>query len=294
MIVSQSSIPLSDYQIGPEDLLQITLFNIPEAEAKVTPRAVSARVTQQGVITLPLLGEVEVKGLSVSLLEKRLRQGYEKYLHKPEIGVLVMEYRQRVSVIGAVQKPGPIELTGPKTVLDMLAFAGGLTDKAGSQVHLYRRTNEGHQNYIIDLLALVNGMGFINPESQQLVNLAVQAGDVINVPPAGMIFVHGAVKNPGQFPFSRRYSLTQVLATAGGVDYELADYSGIAIFRRRGGEEVRSIPANLNDILAGTAIDPQVEPDDVIVVPVSAAKFFVKRFVGVIFAPSFSPFMFYR
>ena len=107
-------------------------------------------------------------------------------------------------------------------------------------------------------------------------------GDVVNVPQAGTVFIDGAVKNPGSYSIPRRYSLTQALVLAGGVEYDLADYSSAAIFRRRSPGDVQTIPANLTEILAGNAPDPQIEPDDVIVVPVSPAKFFVKRFVGTI------------
>ena len=282
----------SDYQIGPEDLLEITLFNIPEAEARVTPRTATVRVNQLGSVILPLLGEMSVKGLTVSLFERSLRERYDQYIHNPQVGVLVKEFRQRVSVIGAVLKPGMVELTGPKTLIDVLALAGGLTEKASSQVHVYRDTAEGRQNYVIDLLFLTNSNRSTNAENAELVSMPIQVGDIINVPLAGTVFIDGAVKNPGSFPLPRRYSLTQALTLAGGVDYELANYGGATIFRRRGRGEVDAIPANLNEILAGNAADPQIEPDDTIVIPVSSMKFFIKRFVGQIFSPNFSPFMF--
>ncbi len=164
-MAAQSSASPSSYQIGPEDLLEITLFNIPESEARVTPRTAKVSVNQQGSVMLPLLGELSVKGLSVSALEQVLRARYDKYIHDPQVGVLVSEYRQRVSVIGAVLKPGPVELTGPKTLIDVLALAGGLTEKAGSQVHIYRNAPEGRQSFVIDLLFLTNGNRSANPES---------------------------------------------------------------------------------------------------------------------------------
>lgn len=291
-LATQSSAPTSSYQIGPEDLIQVTLFNIPESEARVTPRTVSARVSQQANITLPLLGEIDVKGMSVASLERTLRDRYEKYIHSPQVGVLVTEFRQRVSVIGAVQKPGTVELTGPKTLIDVLAVAGGLTEKASSQVHIYRNTAEGRQSYVIDLLFLTNSSRSTNAENAGLISMPIQVGDIVNVPQAGTVFIDGAVKNPGSFPLPRRYSLTQALTLAGGVDYELANYSGATIFRRRSPGEVDTIPANLDDILAGNAVDPQIEPDDTIVIPVSTLKYFVKRYVGTVFSGNINPFMF--
>jgi polysaccharide export outer membrane protein len=291
-MAAQSSALPSSYQIGPEDLLQITLFNVLEGEARTTPRTVSVRVNQQGAIMLPLLGEVAVRGLAVSDLEGLLRARYDKYIHNPQVGVLVTEYRQRVSVIGAVQKPGPVELTGPKTLIDVLALAGGLTPGASSQVHIYRNTAEGRQSYMIDLMFLANNSRMNTAENASMVHMPVQVGDIINVPQAGTIFIDGAVKSPGSFPLARRYSLTQALMLAGGVDYELANYSGTLIFRRRSPGDVETISADLSEILAGNTADLQIEPDDMIVVPISTVKYFIKRYVGIMISGNFSPFMF--
>ena len=82
-------------------------------DGDLTPRTVTVRVTHQGQISLPLIGEIDVKGLTVLGLEKKLRQAYDRYIYNPQVGVLIREFRQRVSVIGAVQKPGVFELTGP-------------------------------------------------------------------------------------------------------------------------------------------------------------------------------------
>jgi len=281
-VAMQAPASSSDYRIGAEDLLEITLFNVAESDGRVTPRRVRVRVSQRGVIMLPLLGEISVVGLSVSALEQVLRERYDKYIHNPQVGVLVTEYRQRVSVIGEVQRPSVVELTGPKTVLELLAMAGGVTERAGSQVHIYRQGPEGRQSYVIDLFALASNVGLINDKNAPFINMPVQAGDVINVPQAGMFFVDGAVGSPGSYQLGRRSTLTQALASAGGVIADLADYSNISIFRRRSPEEVETIQLSLNEILSGDLADPQIEADDVIIVPISMGKYFVKRFIGTI------------
>lgn len=280
--LAQSTGPSSDYQIGPEDLLEITLFNIPEAsgmERHLTPRISTVRVSQKGQISLPLLGQQNVTSLTPSALEDKLRAAYDRYIHNPEVGVLIKEYRQRASVLGAVQKPGVFELTGPKTVIDLIALAGGINEKAGSQVHIYRNGANGRETLVIDLAVLANNVGFLNAENVSMVNLLVQAGDTINIPEAGMFFVDGAVRKPGSYPLGRRYSLSQALATAGGVDIELYS-SAISILRRNGAGEVETIAVDLSDVVSGAVPDPQLQPDDVVIVPTSAGKFFVKRFIG--------------
>jgi polysaccharide export outer membrane protein len=270
-----------DYVIGPEDLLQITLYNIPQSESAnlTTPRVTTARVSQEGVISIPLLGDIKAAGLTPSSLERDLNQRFERYMHRPQVGVTVTEYRQRVSVIGAVNRTGVYELSGPRTLIDILAMAGGVNDKGGTQVHIYRRGSDGRESHVIDLMPLASNASLINAGNAGLITMPVQAGDVINVPPAGTFFVDGAVRSPGPYPLGRRYSLTQALATAGGVDRELYS-SEVTIFRRDGSSGMKSITVDIDNIMAGAAVEPQIQADDVIVVPISGPKYFFKRFVG--------------
>jgi polysaccharide biosynthesis/export protein len=280
--VMVSSTASSDYRLGPEDLVEITIFNIPEAmnsERGLTPRTNTVRVTQQGQISLPLIGEMDVKGLTVLGVEKKLREAYDSYIYNPQVGVLIREFRQRVSVIGAVQRPGVFELSGPKSVIEMLAMAGGVSDKAGAQVHIYRQGANGRETHVIDLMVLANSIGLINASNATMINMPVEPGDMINVPEAGMFFVDGAVGRPGSYPLGRRYSLIQALATAGGVNPVL-NSNDITIFRRQGPGEVQMIALNLTEVMSGSIADPQIQPDDVIVVPMSTPKFIVQRFVG--------------
>ena len=202
--------PNADYRIGAGDLLEITLFNVSEADAKVTPRKVEVRVNQGGKITLPLIGDVPVAGMDTSALEQLLRERFNEYLYDPQVGVHVKEYRsQRISVMGAVRNPGVFELTGPKTLIDLLTMSGGINEQAGNMIHVYRQEREGRHTYVVDLLALANNPG--------LVNMPVQPGDVIDVPQAGTFFVDGSVGKPGAYPLTRSRTLTQALAMAGGV-----------------------------------------------------------------------------
>jgi polysaccharide biosynthesis/export protein len=274
----QTPSPTADYRLSPEDLLEITLYNILESDAAITPRKVEVRVSQEGVISLPLLGEVRASGLTLPALEQVLRARYDRYLRNPQVGVQIREFRgQRITVTGAVRSPGVHQLTGPKTLVDLLSMAGGLSEQAGSQVHLYRQGPEGRQSYVIDLPALARNPG--------LVDMPVQAGDVINVPQSGTFFVYGAVHKPGSYPLAQTYTFTQAMTVAGGVNGNLADYSGIAIFRRRDGLETETIPVDINEIFAGKARDPLIAPDDMIVVPTSSFKWFVQRFIGGIGLP---------
>jgi polysaccharide biosynthesis/export protein len=285
----QTSTASADYRLGAEDLLEIIIFNVPEGFS-ASPggtgpiaRRMEVRVSQEGMIALPLLGNIPAAGSTTAALEQSLRKRYDEFLHGPQIGVQVKEYRgQQVSVIGAVGKPGMYQLTGPRTLVDLLSMAGGISEKAGSQVHLYRQSPQGRQSYVTDLTALAR-----NPT---LVNMPVQAGDVIDVPLAGMFFVEGAVGKPGTYPLNGAYTLTQALAVAGGTDQILASYSDISIFRRRIGSEPERIAVNLNQVLAGQAPDPPIEVEDTIVVPMSTVKYVIHHFIGRIGLATVRPF----
>jgi polysaccharide biosynthesis/export protein len=291
MAAAQSSNSTANYRIGPDDLVQVTVYNIPEQDARVTPRTVLLRVNQDGTIVLPLIGDVTIKGQTTGEVEQQLRTLYAKYIRTPQVGVLVTEYRQRVSVMGAVQRPGVFPLMGPGTVIDMVAQAGGITDKAGNQVLLHRLESDGkRETAVIDLMVLANPAGQVaDSKDAAMVNMQVKAGDVINVPQAGMFFVDGAIRRPGSYALSRSYTLTQALATAGGADPELADYGSISIYRRRGPTNVETITVDLDSVMAQKSVDPTVQSDDVIIVPMSGLKYFVKRFVGTIFSGTSAP-----
>jgi polysaccharide biosynthesis/export protein len=284
----QTPAPKTDYRLGGEDLLEITLFNVPEAAAivtpqaaaTVTPRKLEVRVNQEGKITLPLLGDVPVAGLTTAALEQSLRKRFNEYFYDPQVGVHVKEYRsQQISVVGAVRNPGVFQLTGPKTLVDLLAMSGGINERAGSAIHVYRQQSEGRHTFVVDLLALANNPG--------LVNMPVQPGDVLNVPEAGTFFVDGSVGKPGSYPLNRPYTLTQALAVAGGITEFLADYSSIVVFRHHNSPEPERIAVNLKDVLAGRVADPRITADDVIVVPMSTAKYILERFIGRVGLPGF-------
>jgi polysaccharide export outer membrane protein len=165
-------------------------------------------------------------------------------------------------------------------VIDILAMAGGVSEKAGSQVHIYRKDAQNRrESHVLDLEALVNNAGLITADNAPHINLLVEPGDVINVPQAGMFFVDGAVRKPGSYQLGNRYTLSRALATAGGVDPEL-NSNEITVFRRQGMGGTQAINLNLSDVLAGATADPYVKADDVIVVPVSTGKYIVKRFIG--------------
>ena len=129
-----------DYQLGPEDLLDIQVFGVSDLSRTV-------RVSSRGSISLPLIGEVKVAGLTSSALENRLAELLAKdYLQHPQVTVFIKEYTsQRVTVGGTVNKAGVYPLKGQTTLLQAIAMAEGLNDKLdpSNQVTLFRNLSSG-------------------------------------------------------------------------------------------------------------------------------------------------------
>src|SRR5262249_31034895 len=116
--------PEGDYRIGSEDLLDISVWNNP-------PLSRTAPVRPDGMISLPLLNDVQAAGLTPMQLRDAIAKRLLEYMPNPEVSVIVREVnRFKVSVLGEVRKPGRFDFKSKATVLDALALAGGLSDYA--------------------------------------------------------------------------------------------------------------------------------------------------------------------
>jgi len=258
-----------DYKIGPEDLLEVTLYDIENRDGN--PQRVPVRVSSKGVIALPYVGEVVAAGLTPIELEARLREAYRRFIREPQIAVLVTEYQSyRVSVVGYVKEPKILELRGRKTLLEAIALTGGLTDVASKSIRLTRNTVDGPTSILVDLDTIAAGE---DPRA----NLVLLPGDVVSVPKAGMFYVEGIVSKPGAYPLLEKTTVSEAVATAGGADTTLANIGGTVLYRKREDGSREAIPVDLASLHTGGGEDFAVRENDVIVVPVSGPKLFFDR-----------------
>jgi len=249
----------SDYVIGKEDLLELGVFEQPDLTRTV-------RVSGDGTISLPLLGVVPLAGLSTKQAEEKLRELLsDKYLTDPQVWVFVKEAKSRkVSVVGAVEKPGSIEMLGDRTLLEAISEAGGLTHQAGRDLYVLRPDASGAATRIdIDLDDLmING----NP----VLNIALTPGDVINIPIDRVlhVYVDGAVRKPGEVEYksSRPLTLLQAIAAAGGLS-ERASQKGIVVIRTKAGGTQDMIKVDLKAVRKGKQDNFELENGDSIYVP---------------------------
>ena len=211
---AQMNVDPSDYVLGAGDLLQITVF---EADTLNT----TARVSSRGHITLPLLGQIQVKGLTAREAEINIETLFRiKYIKNPHVSVFVQEhFSQRVTLVGQFKNPGTYDYVSKQRLLDVMALAGGLSDKAGRTIQVRRlATIPGKPNvFVVDLDRLIK-------EGRTELNVEINGGDVIFVPEAGNFFVDGAIRRPGSYPIRNKMVLREALAAAGGIQpYALQD-----------------------------------------------------------------------
>jgi polysaccharide export outer membrane protein len=252
----------AEYKIGPKDLLEISVLGVPEMSKLVV------RVSEEGRITLPLLGEVAVGNLSKFEVEKKLAGlAGEKVVLNPQVTVHILEYlSRRVSVVGAVEKPGPFELLGRQTVLSVLSEAGGLTRDAGEEIIIIRQLPAGESTSI---RVSIDGL-FVQGDPK--LNLVLEPGDVVNVPvdKAVPIYVFGQVRNPGALQVKRSSlpTLTQAIAQAGGFT-DRANRKRVQIRRKDASGKEFEITVNVRNILKGKIKDIPLQVNDTVYVPES-------------------------
>lgn len=269
--------PETDYVIGPEDVLDIQVFQAGDLGGTV-------RVSSEEFINLPLAGEISTRGMTPVMLEKEIGKKLEKYIKRPFVSVSVKEYRaQRVSVVGAVEHPQVYTMSGQKYLLDMLAGAGGLSQDAG-QFCTIMRAGHGQppsilpqtqpQTMVIDLSELLD-------KGNLALNIPIRGGDIINVQKAGMIYIDGEIEKAAAYPLHKGTTLVKAIAMAQGLKKD-ADNSGIEIYRDngRGGRDV--IKADYDAINKGDAKDIQLAANDIIIVPRSGTKAVLYGFLNTI------------
>jgi polysaccharide export outer membrane protein len=259
-------------QIGPGDLLQIRVAHAPEISEK------PVRLDAEGFIVLPLAGRVKAAG-SVDALTVELEHRLGEFLKNPEVSIEVVETKSKaVAVLGAVKTPGNIQIVNQTRLLEVITQAGGLEADAGYAVRVSRRVSDGifgagvktsqADGYAVAEIRVADLMNGVRPEH----NIAVQAGDVVTVPRAQLIYVVGEVRRAGGFPLRERETLSvlQALSLAEGLSATAA--TGNAKIIRPVNGERQEIAVNVGRILSGKDKDLAMRPEDVLFVPSSAAK----------------------
>lgn len=248
-----------EIRIGPGDLIGIEVFGLPELDQEL-------RVALDGTVSMPLVGGFPVDGQTAEEAARTIRDLLvEKQLVvDPEVSVAIKEsVNSGVSVQGAVGRPGVFQLPAPKSVLEILLEAGGLSANSARTIFVLREAPDGSQTRIeIDAERLVD-------QADMSVNVDLRPGDVVLVPEAKShrVYVSGAVRSPGPISFSSGEGITLLQAiTAAGGPTERANLGKVQVIRRLPDGSEERFFVNVKRIRGGKVEDFALERNDTIVV----------------------------
>jgi polysaccharide biosynthesis/export protein len=273
-----------DYIVSPDDLLEISVFDVPEISGEF-------RVSPGGSIQLPLVpSEIAAAGLSIDQLSAEIsgRLRADGLVSEPQVNVQVKESRvNAVVVTGAVKKPQIYPVFGTTTLLDVLAQAEGLDDDAGG-IAIVTRGSEAKRA----AAGAAHGQGASEPASVTVdlrrlmqtndpkLNLVLYPGDRVTVQRAGVVYVVGAVNRPGGFVLTSEHepmTVLKALALAEDLKPTARANRAMVLAPKSQGAGESGTPVHLQDILAGRAPDLPLRANDILFVPDSNSQRVLRR-----------------
>ncbi len=258
--------PLLSYRIGPGDILSLRSFD----DEKLS---MDAPVRYDGFISLQVIPDTYVEGMTREEAEECVREAYSEYYMDPELTLTISEIRSKLfTVLGEVQSPSEYPYTRPISVLNAIVIAGGprINQQAGDnyvgrqgqlvKAFLVRNTAEGRQVFEYDL------RGY-QEEGPNEADSPVYPGDVVYVPEsANLVYVLGEVRQPSVYAISEGLTLLNLLSLAGGYNESTARLREVAITREVSDTETMIITFDVRAALKG-GTDFLLEPGDIIYVP---------------------------
>jgi polysaccharide export outer membrane protein len=203
--ISAFASDILDYPLGPGDIVRIQVFQNPDL-------ATETRVSENGSITFPLVGTVEVGGLAIAAAERKIAAALKSggFVRQPQVNIVILQIRgNQVSVLGQVNRPGRFPLETLTRVSDMLAAAGGATP-TGDDFAIVTGIRDGKPfRKVIDIPAL-----YLTEKSDEDIILA--GGDTIYIHRAPVFYIYGEAQRPGAYRIERGMTVMQALAQGGG------------------------------------------------------------------------------
>jgi polysaccharide biosynthesis/export protein len=272
-----SSESSSNFLLGPGDVLRISLPQLDGQQDR------TVRITEEGTITLPLLGVITVSGMTEADLRHELVRREENYVYTPQVGIFLEHSESRdVAVLGSVRTPGRYMLTSrADTIMTMIGRAGGLTEDAASRIIVVpmpliqepagaplvatTTLSDSSQDSFSSTPQTLSDEVVINlshVENQHYLQLPARSGDVIIVPSAGEVTVEGWVPNPGKFKITQGMTALSAIAAAGGPQFS---GSATVVREQKTGGKL-DISLDLSKVKKGSEPDVQLQGGDVVVV----------------------------
>lgn len=274
----------SSYRIGPQDEVEINVFDVPEMN-------VSVRVNQSGFVSLPLVGAVKAGGLTESDLRDSLRQRLSAYVRNPQISVFISNYgSQKVAVMGAVRNPGTYALKkGSNSILELISEAGGVSEKAGNFLNFIpaeltgiesANDVEARARFALDVessqklrnAALEVYLDQVMGTSGGVpIEIPIRGGDMIIIPESGKVMVEGEVEKSGSYDLGPQMTLLGALAASGGITYG-AKVDEVEIVREVSPGTKGRLVLDLSRLATGEDNDPRLRNGDIVRVPSDSGR----------------------
>lgn len=268
------------YRIGAGDVLSVSVYGRPQLSRD------ALRVDGNGTIRLPLIeDEVKAACKTESELAQEIAGRYLKYLKNPRVEVYVKEFNSKpVAIMGAVTKPGQFQVKRPIRLLELLALAGGPTEKAGEEIIVSRAERAAvcsnadavnvKENLAFVLKSVVSGKSNANPY--------INPGEVVTIKEAEQVYVVGNVLRPTGLLLKKQVTITQAIAMAGGLLPDTKKENVRLIRRSQSDDTKQIILVDLKAIEKQQAADVTLQPDDIIDVPVNGSKRALKSVLNAI------------
>ena len=225
----------ADLPLGPGDVVRVSVYGSPDL-------TLETRVSEDGNISYPLIGQLAVGGLSALAVERKIAILLERggYVKKPQVNLIVTALQsQIVSVLGQVNRPGRYPVEGKRSLMDMLALAGGISVEGGDKVCLIRTRGGKITRSEIDVVQMVRA-GELTDDFQ------VSGTDVVFVERAPKFYIYGEVQRPGAFRLERAMTVTQALSAGGGLSLRGTE-RGLVIKRRDPSGQLQTIRVKSDD-----------------------------------------------
>ena len=253
--------PNAALAIGPGDLIEMTVYNIPELATKT-------RVSSKGDMYCPLIGYMHVAGLTLEQAQGAIEERLVSFVKNPHVTLFVAEYAsQGASIMGEVTKPGIYPVLGQQHLFDLISAAGGLTDKSGRTLTVTHRSDPD-RTITVELPRTLKD----NSET----NVAIFPGDTVIVSKADIVYVVGDVLRPsGVMMDSGGLTVLQALALAGGTGHT-AKMNGAKILRKEA-TGMTEVHLDLKKMMQAKAPDIQMQANDILIVPTSSGKILAGR-----------------
>ena len=266
------------YRIGPADVLDIRIHNRPQLSRE------AVRVEGNGMIRMPLIdAEIKAACLTEGELAKEIATRYARYYKNLQVDVFIKEYHSRqVAVIGAVNDQSRFELQRRVRLLELLTYAKGPSPKAGKTINIVHSTaalpcRESDETDVSTAFSSYKLSDVLQGDPKS--NPYLEPGDIVTVPEADQVYVVGNVFMPLTISLREPITLTRAIAMAGGLKQDTRK-DKIRVLRQEPGTTVRKeITVDLSAIEKKSSEDLALAPNDIIDVPTSAGKSFLRSLI---------------